>query len=105
MAYFLGIPVYKMLKEMPHSEYVKWNSYFKQRPIGWREDQRTYLGLAVQGVKEPQERIFPTLKALADNIPAEVKALPKGAFLAKMLRAKGGDTEDWTPPWINSPSK
>lgn len=99
MAYFLGIPVHKMLKDMPHSEYIKWLAYFKQRPVGWREDQRAYLNLAAQGVKEPQEKIFPTLKALADNIPNEIKSLPKGNFLKKMLDARGGDIEDWKPPW------
>ena len=89
---------------MPYEELLKWATYFQRRPIGWREDQRTYMMLAAKGVKESPETLFPALKMLKENIPAEVKALPKGEFLQRMLQAKGGD-EDWTPPWLNKGKK
>jgi len=94
------MPVYKLKEEMPYEEFLKWASFFKARPVGWREDQRTYMLLAAQGVKEKPEKLFPTLRAVEENIPTEVKSLPKGKFLNMMLKAKGGDIEDWKPPWI-----
>ena len=81
-------------REMPYTEFVKWIAYFKQRPLGWREDQRTYMLLSAQGVKASPENIFPTLKLLkANEIESQVpdKALPKGQFLDKLRKAKGGD--------------
>ena len=93
------MPVYKMMEEMPYTEMLKWVSYFKRRPIGWREDQRTFLYLQSQGYKGKAEDVFNTLKQLKENIPAETKSLPKGKFLDMMLKAKGGDESGWTPPW------
>jgi len=90
-----------MLEEMPQTELLKWGQYFSKRPIGWREDQRTYMLLSAQGYKGKPEDLFPTLKQLKEGIPAEEKALPKGKFLDMMLKAKGGDGSGWTPPWLN----
>lgn len=84
---------------MPYEELIKWSAYFRKRPIGWREDQRTYLLLQAQGYKGKAEDVFVTLKQLKENIPAEIKALPKGQFLDMMMKAKGGDDSGWTPPW------
>ena len=86
---------------MPQTELLKWGQYFSKRPIGWREDQRTYMLLSAQGYKGKPEDLFPTLKQLKEGIPAEEKALPKGKFLDMMLKAKGGDGSGWTPPWLN----
>lgn len=99
------MPVYKIQEEMPYTEFLKWISFFKSRPVGWREDQRTYMLLAAQGVKEKPEKLFPSLQAIQDHIPAEVKSLPKGNFLSKMLNAKDGDVSDWTPPWMSKNDK
>ena len=94
------MPVYKMEEEMPYIELLKWINYFKSRPPGWREDQRAYLHLRTQGVKEPAETIFPSLKSMADSIPTEENALPKGKFLDMMLKATEGDESGWSPPWV-----
>ena len=96
----LGTTVYKIKEEMPQEELVNWIAYFKKRPYGWREDQRTVMFLQAQGYKGKPEDLFPSLKQLKDGIPAEQKALPKGKFLEMMLKAKGGDS-DWNPPWLN----
>jgi hypothetical protein len=95
------MPVYKIMQEMPQEELIKWANYFKKRPIGWREDQRTYLLLQAQGYKGRPEDLFPSIKQLKENIPAETKALPKGKFLDMMLKAKNGDEESWTPFWTS----
>jgi hypothetical protein len=96
------MPVYKVYTEMPQEELIKWGQYFRKRPVGWREDQRTFLLLQAAGFKGKPEDVFVTLKQLKENIPAETKALPKGKFLDMMLMAKDGDGSDWTPPWMNT---
>jgi hypothetical protein len=97
----LGMPVYKILDEMPQNELMGWAQYFKRRPYGWREDQRTAVLVQAQGYKGKPEELFPSLKQLKDGVPAEIKALPKGKFLEMMMGAKGGDESGWTPPWMN----
>lgn len=96
------MPVYKILNEMPQDELRGWGIYFKKRPYGWREDQRTAMLLQAAGYKGKPEDLFPTLKQLKENVPTEIKALPKGKFLEMMLEAKGGDGSEWVPPWVNS---
>jgi len=83
---------------MPYEELLKWVEFFKQRPIGWREDFRAYLFLRTQGVKKSAEEVFPTLKQINDHkeskrIPDQVT--PTGKFLERMLQAKTGDKVDW----------
>lgn len=83
---------------MPYEELLNWVEFFKRRPIGWREDFRTYLYLRTQGVKESAESIFPTLKLVDDHTKSQQKpdqAIPKGKFLERMLKAKTGDKVDW----------
>lgn len=84
---------------MPYTELLKWISFFRKRPIGWREDHRTYMLLRAQGVKEKEENLFPSLKLI--KVAEEEKqvpdqAVPKGKFLEMMLKAKGQQS-DWTP--------
>ena len=98
------MPVYQIEAEMPYTELLKWGAYFRRKPVGWREDQRTFLLLQAQGYKGKPEDVFATLKQLKDNIPVEEKSLPKGKFLEMMINAKGGDS-DWQPPWINKNGK
>jgi len=83
---------------MPYDELLKWTSFFKQRPVGWQEDQRTFLLLRAAGVKGSAESIFQSLKTIKQGqqdkqIPD--RAVPKGKFLDMMLRAKGGDSSGW----------
>lgn len=88
------MPVYKIQNEMPYDELVKWVEFFKRRPVGWRDDQRTYLLLRSQGLKQNAEAIFPSLKLMAQQAEKKQipdKAVPKGKFLDMMLKAKNGD--------------
>ena len=41
LAFKLHMPVYRLLKEMPYEELLGWFEYFKVRPVGWQDDQRT----------------------------------------------------------------
>ena len=79
---------------MPYTELLKWIEYFKRRPVGWRDDQRTSLILSSAGVKAKGEDLFPSLRAIkdiADSRSKEDRAVPKGLFLKRMLQATGGD--------------
>ena len=49
---------------MPYTELLGWLDYFSARPIDWRDDQRTYLLLQAQGVKERPERLFDSIAKL-----------------------------------------
>ena len=79
---------------MPYEELLKWVDFFKSRPIGWREDQRTFMLLKAQGIKGSADSIFPTLKSLKvkeENKNQPDRAVPKGKFLELMTKARGGD--------------
>jgi hypothetical protein len=99
IAYNLKIPVYQLLTEMPYDELLKWTSFFRKRPVGWQEDQRTYLLLRAAGVKGSAENIFHSLKVIKqeqENKQVPDQAVPKGKFLEMMLKAKNGDNSGWT---------
>jgi len=79
---------------MPYTEFVKWIEFFRKRPIGWREDQRTYMFLRTQGVKEPAEKLFTSLSLIKkQEIDSQTpdQAVPKGVFLEKIRQAKSED--------------
>ena len=98
------MPVYKLLDEMPYEELLKWFEFFHRRPVGWREDHRTYLMLRSQGVKGSAESIFQTLKQIKTNSIKQQKndqAVPKGKMLELMLKAKNGDNSGWKPDFKN----
>jgi len=81
---------------MPYLELLKWVDYFKKRPIGWREDHRTYMIMAAFGVKEKPEKLFRSLEIITQK--DEETVLPKGQWLNKMVNSKDGDHE-WKPFW------
>ena len=62
----MRIPVYQLKSEIPYPELLGWFEYFKLRPPGWQEDNRTALLMKAFGVKEKPEEIFPSLKAISD---------------------------------------
>jgi hypothetical protein len=61
------MPVYKLLEEMSYEELQCWFEYFEKRPIGWREDDRTYKLLQAQGVKAKGTEIFRSLAAISSQ--------------------------------------
>lgn len=92
----MGMPVEEMLDSMSYHEYIGWLKFLKARPIGWREDLRTYYIMSSMApMKKSASEMFPTVKAVmaseeANKVKIEEGALPSGVFLAKMLQAKGG---------------
>jgi len=102
VAYELKMPVYTLKEEMPYTELLKWIEYFKRRPIGWRDDHRTYMLLRAQGLKEKPENVFASLKQIEKSRQEQQqndKAVPKGKILELMLKAKNGDSSGWKPNW------
>jgi len=96
IAHLLHMPMYKLENEMPYSELLKWITYFKKRPTGWQDDQRTYMLLAAQGVKGKPESFFPSIAAMKKQSEADnAQAAPKGLILSLMKNAKGGDDTNW----------
>jgi hypothetical protein len=90
---------------MPYTELLKWVNYFNTRPVGWREDQRTFLLLKANGFKGEGEDLFASLKQMKKNqldAQTEDRAIPKGKFLESMLKAVNGDGSGWKPTWERS---
>lgn len=92
------MPVYIMANEMPYEEMQKWYKYFDTRPIGWREDFRTYLQLQQWGDKRKAEEIFMSLAAINKAHEEQKKkdtitlnTLKGSALFSRMLSAKGGE--------------
>lgn len=89
MAYQLGMPVYKLLEEMPYSELRDWGEYFSRRPSGWRDDQRTSYMIQAFGAKVKGEEIFPSLAAVHEDARKDdahkVKKLKQNNFIAQYL--------------------
>lgn len=74
---------------MTYSEILLWIAYFEKRPVGWKEDHRTYKLLQTQGVKDKPWDHFPSLKVIYQ--PDISKSLRNSFVYKKMLEAKDGD--------------
>ena len=94
------MPVYQLMNEMPHDEFVMWHLYFEKRPVGWRNDDAMYKVLQTQGVKHKPEDIFMSLKPIYTKpvvVEPENKTListvglPSSLLFQKILNARGGD--------------
>ena len=86
---------------MPYYELLQWIKFFSNKPLGWREDYRTFLIMSAWGGgKQKPEEIFPSIKAVM-NYEKEIKGnkdvLPTGLWLEKIRSAKDGD--NWKPFW------
>lgn len=93
---------------MPYEELLKWVEFFSRRPMGWREDQRTFMLLQANGFKGKPEDIFTSLAMIKEHHAKATKAgkaLPQGEFLKRMFKASGGDKSGWTPSWGDSNGK
>lgn len=87
--------------EMSYDEFVKWQLFFAQEPLGWREDYRTAKLLEAQGVKTPARQIFKSIGVILDKAAVKEKTREDGMLTAetlkgstmfsKMLGAVGGD--------------
>jgi hypothetical protein len=91
IAFFLRMPVYKLLEEMPYDEFVGWLEYFKVRPFGWRDDYRASQVLAGSGATFDPLEVFPALGALNKKETTLASSLKASPFFQHMLNAKNGD--------------
>ena len=97
------MPVYRLQEEMPYEEFVTWFEYFRQRPIGWREDDRTYKLLQAQGVKAKPEEVFSSFASMkaaehtsvSDDGTLNHSKFKNSGIFAKLLSAKGGEKLDY----------
>ena len=87
---------------MPYEEFLGWESYFNMRPVGWRDDSRTYKLMRAWGIKERPESTFDSLArinraavpSVSEGGKISEEALRKSSFFGKILTAKGGDKLD-----------
>jgi hypothetical protein len=93
------MPVYKLVDEMPYTEFLGWLAYFEKRPYGWQDDDRTYKLMRVQGCEAKPESIFHSL-ALMNQKPTvkdgmiSVANLKQSFLFNKILSAEGGEKLD-----------
>lgn len=81
---------------MPYEELLGWINYFEQRPVDWRDDDRTYKFLQTQGVKAKPGQIFPSLSVIYNPKTGEDDSLNPTKFKSslmfhKLLSATKGD--------------
>lgn len=80
-----------MLNEMPYDELLSWVRFFDRRPVGWREDLRTYHLMRTFGEKRRAEEVFPSLQAVFKRQENPVSTL-RGSYMHKLMTsAVGGD--------------
>lgn len=83
---------------MPYTELLGWFEYFKQRPHGWQEDQRTYMLLSAQGVKEKPERLFTSFAVMKQNKTDEERlsnSLVNSGLFHRLQSAAASNNIDW----------
>jgi hypothetical protein len=97
IAFHLRMSIGQLL-DLPYEELLGWMNYLERRPVDWRDDDRTFKLLQVQGYKGRPDQVFSSLAAI--NNQAEVQKEPgmidfksfKGSLMfSKMLQAQGGD--------------
>lgn len=101
IAELLKKPLYVLMEEMTYEEFLGWVHYLKVRPVGWREDYRTYLYLRTQGYKGEPYTLFASLEPifkkqqltkeeLARKGQISMDNLRKSAFFQKLNTAVDG---------------
>lgn len=89
------MPVSRLIREMSYEELLGWQSYFDNKPYGYREDIRAYRIMMAFGGKLPKpEDLFESIAAVkkrADERSAGQK-LAGSKMLAMIMSSKGGDT-------------
>ena len=99
LALHLHLPFNVMLDSMPYEELLGWINYLERRPIGWREDLRSYNFMCTQGYDKKPGDLYPSLgKIYEEPKEKEEGSLGpsfKGSLMFnKILSAKGGEVLD-----------
>lgn len=84
------------MQNMPYDELTGWLAYFEKRPVGWRDDDRTFKLLQAQGVKEKPGNVFNSLNAIYNRVIENVEgnignSFMNSAIYRKISAAKGGE--------------
>lgn len=91
VAYHLKTPVYRIENEMPYTEFLEWVAYFEERPVGWRDDDRTMKLLQVQGVKAEPHQVFTSLRPIYTKAEeASHLASLKGSRIFQLMSSASG---------------
>jgi hypothetical protein len=77
---------------MPYEELQGWYAYLEKRPIGWREDLRTYTILQAQGVTAHPWKIYDSLKVIFNKHNPVTDSLIGSKVLTLLSMAKNGDS-------------
>jgi hypothetical protein len=95
LAFQLKTPVYKIMDEMPYEELQGWYKFFRERPVGWREDNRaaTMIQHISFGKTPPPDKLFASLGEM-QAIAREKNVKVPVAFL-HFLKTKASDGKDW----------
>lgn len=90
--------VEELKSRMTYDEFLGWMDYFSRRPVGWREDDRTFKILQSWGCKEKPYRIFPSLEPiyhpaqpLRKDGSMDANQFIKSGFFQQLMHARGGD--------------
>ena len=69
------------------------------RPPGWQEDNRTYMLLRAQGLKDRPETVFHSLNAVKNNTPEKShgEKIKSSGLFQMMLAAAAKNKSDWNP--------
>ena len=86
---------------MPMDEWMRWFEYLRLRPVGWREDHRTYMIMSALGVKEKPDKIFSSLAQMKkaeekwNDAQQNMGSLRNSQLLSLLSSATGGDKLDF----------
>jgi len=84
---------------MTFQELQGWQNYFKRRPVGWREDNRTAYVLESSGAKINRESLFPSLKMvkLGMGVVSDepMQGFKSSMLFSRLITATGGDKLDF----------
>lgn len=79
---------------MPYEEFMAWMIYFEKRPVGWREDDRTFKSMQIHGDKRKPWEVFSSLNLIYHPVsdkPDMIASLKRSPLFERMLGAKHGD--------------
>jgi hypothetical protein len=79
---------------MPYDELIGWYTYLEQRPVDWRDDNRTYHYLQTQGLKLKPWEVFASLRPIYQPPTLDalnVTSFKKSRMFSKLLGAKDGE--------------
>lgn len=80
----LNRTVYEIEHEMSNRELLGWVEYFRRRPPGWKDDQRTSMIVSAFGSKAKPEELFPSIAAIKKDLErSQKKKSVAQAFMEK----------------------